>query len=111
MPDNFGIVEINGKPSGKPKHFFELLVVMFIIFFFVIGLGLIGALVMGNEWYTNDGIITKLKLTDPTAEQVVDSTRNIYRKSILVIKHQDGTLRKYTLDSDILFNYELTPAK
>ena len=88
----------------------ELMITIVLITFIggVVGLGLIGAVCKGNEWFTPEGVLMELKNQDPNIIDVVTYKRKVYRKSVVTAKLKNGALREYYLDSNILFNYELT---
>lgn len=81
----------------------ELLVVMAIIYI----IAMVPVVLMGNFWYTEAGVLKKIKLDNSTAVEVVDTERNVLRYSVVTVKNKDGGYEKYLLDTDILFNYEV----
>jgi|ERR1035437_1721684 competence protein ComGC len=88
----------------------ELLLV--ICFLFILALFFffwIGVIIMGNQWFTNDGVLNSIKLVDTNAANVVTYERNVLRKSVIVVREKDGSLKKFSLDSDVLLNYVVKP--
>ncbi len=87
----------------------ELIVVIFIIFIlvFVIGFGLIGAGMCGNEYYTEEGVLQIIRIEEPKASRVLTSQRNVFSYSEILVEYEDGSRCTYSLDSNILFNYKL----
>ena len=104
-----GIMKLNCKKSnGRGFTLIELLIVIAMIT--IIGLILvigIGGMIMGNEWFTRDGVLGEIQLVDTNAVSVATCQRNIFRKSIITVKEKDGQLKKFSLNSDVLFNYDL----
>ncbi|MDP3769339.1 MAG: hypothetical protein Q8R40_00150 [bacterium] len=66
----------------------------------------VGAVMMGNVWYTQEGVLQKIRLQHPETTEIVDTQRNIFAYSVITVKEGE-TVKKYYLDTDILFNYEL----
>ena len=94
--------------SDRGFTLIELLCVIAMIAIIVLVLVVgIGGVIMGNEWFTRDGILGEIQLVDTNAVSVATSQRNIFRKSIITVKEKDGRLKKFSLDSDVLFNYDL----
>lgn len=89
----------------------ELLIVIWMIFLIVgvIGFGLIGAVCMGNEWFTTDGVLRQIRVSNPQATEVVTYNRSVFSKSTVTVKLSSGETKIYLLDSDVLFNYVVTP--
>lgn len=74
----------------------------------------IGVGIMGNFWYTEEGVIKKIRLQYPEITQIIDTERNIFTYSVITVKEGEAAkkyyVKKYYLDTDILFNYELRKA-
>ena len=89
----------------------ELLIVVFIVAFLAIVvcyLGIGGAVVMGNQWFTEDGVLKKIQLNHSNAVRIVDAERNVFQHTVITVEQKDGKRVRYCLDSDILFNYTIT---
>ncbi len=95
--------------ANKGFTIIEVLVVMAIIY----SIAMVPVLLMGNFWYTQEGVLKKIKLKYPNSGvvEVVDTQRNILKYSVVTVLQKDGTYKKYTVDSDIFFNYEIKEAK
>ncbi len=89
----------------------ELLIVVFIVAFLAIVvcyLGIGGAVVMGNQWFTEDGVLKKIQLNHSNAVRIVDAERNVFKRSVITVDYGDGKRGTHCLDYDILFNYSIT---
>jgi len=60
---------------------------------------------MMNCWYTEAGVMQRLKANDTSVVELLNAQRNIFSKSVITVKMTDGSRRSYLLDTDILFNY------
>lgn len=97
--------------TSKGFTLIELVVVVFVVAFLAIVvcyIGIGGAVVMGNQWFTEDGVLKKIQLDHPEAVRIVDAERDVFQKSIIVVEQKDGGRGRYCLDSNILFNYTIT---
>jgi prepilin-type N-terminal cleavage/methylation domain-containing protein len=106
------VVHIHKKTLRKSGFtIVELLMVVAIIAFIVgvIGFGFIGVVCMGNQYFTPDGVLKKVQLTNTDAVALVDTERNIFRKSVITVKMRSGLTARYRVDSNVLFNYAVTP--
>jgi hypothetical protein len=74
----------------------------------VFGFGLLGGVIMGNEWYSEAGVLKAIRVDHPEAKTVLISNRCFYKKSEFVVEGEDGRRAKYYLDSNILFSYDIT---
>ncbi len=63
-------------------------------------------LLAGNHWFSSASVLQHIQWTEPSAKQVAYH-RSVFKKSIIYVRMEDGTQKKYLLDTDILFNYEL----
>ncbi|MDP2655812.1 MAG: type II secretion system protein [bacterium] len=90
----------------------ELLIVVATVFMIVVvfGAGIVGTLCMGNQWFTEDGVLRKIQVNHPSASQVVDVSRKVFRHSVITV-NEAGQKKQYCLDSDIMFDYEVTECK
>lgn len=75
---------------------------------FLFGFVGIGAGIMGNQWFTEQGVFREIKLINPEVTGVVGSTRNVYGQSIIKTQLKDGSRQDYLLGSNILFNYTIS---
>lgn len=64
-------------------------------------------LAMGNFWYKEDTVLKKIKQSNPHVKRVIDSTRNTFSDSIVVILENDGDRVEYCIDSNILYRYRV----
>lgn len=84
-----------------------MLIVVIICFTIIVGLGMVGGIAMGNQWFTMDGVLAKIQLEHPNTVRVLDTERNIYGHSVITVLHEGGGWKKYCLDSNVLFNYTI----
>lgn len=63
-------------------------------------------LIMGNFWFIEEDILRKAQLNNPAATSVLDSTRNVYDDSVVLID-VGGRRVAYCVDSNIIFNYDI----
>lgn len=97
--------------TSKGFTLIELLIAVFAFVFVgivVCYLGIAGALIMGNQWFTEDGALRTVQVNHPDAVRVMDAERNVFRHSVITIEHKNGGRGRYCLDSDIMFNYTIT---
>ena len=96
------------KESGFTSH--ELMFVGF--FFAVVTCWVLGIIVLcaGNQWATSRGVEDALRLTYGETGRVAIVQRNFFRRTKVVVE-RDGRLKKYELDSNLLFDYSLKPAE
>jgi len=87
----------------------ELLVVVVVLVIIVCGLGfgIIGAGMMGNHWFTEEGVLRDLQVDHPEVVKILRSKTHIYGYSEILAGNRDGSHSTYTLDTNILYNYEL----
>lgn len=91
--------------NNKGFTLLELMIVIFILFGVLWG-GVISAGLMGNQWYLESGVLRKIQLDHPAVTEIVDTQRNVWRHSVITVK-ENGVDKKYHLDADIFFNYEI----
>jgi flagellar basal body-associated protein FliL len=94
--------------SSAGMTLIEILIIIFII---VVGVGgglIIGVGIKGNQYFTQDGVLSAVQIQEPTAVRVVDTSRNVYNFSEVTVKLQSGEKETYLLDSNICFDYHLT---
>ncbi len=87
----------------------ELVTVIILVFFVVFGV--IGAFLMGNQWFTEEGILRKIRLNHPDisrAIEVLDSERNFFAPSVITVEENGGQRKKFCFDSNIFFSYTET---
>lgn len=97
--------------ASKGFTLIELLIAIFAIVFVgigICGLGVGGAVFMGNQWFTEEGVFKKIQLNHSNAVRIVDSERNVFQRTVITVEQKDGKRVRYCLDSDILFNYTIT---
>ncbi|HEY4511983.1 MAG TPA: hypothetical protein VJH55_04035 [Candidatus Paceibacterota bacterium] len=73
----------------------------------VVGFGLIGAVCMGNEWFTEEGVLREIKAQNAKVQEIVTYKRKIFKKSEITVKVGE-TNQVYLLESNILMNYTVT---
>lgn len=90
----------------------ELMIAITIIFgLLIVGyIFLLRTICMGNFWFTEDGVLREIKINHPVVTEVLKSTKNIFSKSVIVVK-EGGEIKNYCLDSDVFFNYEVFDCK
>ena len=99
------------RTNAKGFTFIELLMVIAMVA--IIGFYLVVArtICLGNQWFTSDGVLSKIQITETNAVSVATYQRNVFKKSVITVKMKDGSYKNFLLDSDILFNYALTDQK
>jgi prepilin-type N-terminal cleavage/methylation domain-containing protein len=87
----------------------ELLIVMMIILIVIggMGIGIIRGILLGNEWYTESGVLKEIQVTHPEAQKILTSHRCAYHHSKFIVENKDGSRREYYLKSNIFFNYDI----
>jgi len=88
--------------NGKGFILIELLITIALIVIVVIW----GLSIGGNQWFTEETVLRKLRAEHPNVTEIVDTQRNIWNYSEIKVK-ENGKLKTYLLDSNILFNYEI----
>lgn len=100
-------------PSKSNKGFTlgEMFVVMFAIFVIVVVLfvGVYSSLLAGNFWFTEEGVLKEIRLSEAKAKTVLTSKRGVWKDSEITVELEDGRRQVFTLDTNILFNYEVKP--
>jgi hypothetical protein len=92
---------------------FELLLVVAIIFSIivvvigVIGFGVIGAGCMGNQWYTEAGVLERLQVDYPDVARILYTERGVWSYSYVAAETKGGRRIAFELDTDILANHSL----
>ena len=82
------------------------------IFFIVVGIvgfGLLGIGCMGNQWFTAEGVLREIRMTNPKATEVLTYKRNLFKKSTVTVKLDNNTRQVYSVESNLLFNYTVVP--
>ncbi|MBI3633967.1 MAG: prepilin-type N-terminal cleavage/methylation domain-containing protein [Candidatus Vogelbacteria bacterium] len=101
---------MNAIRNRKGFTVLELLIV--VVIFTVIAISTIWLVVVpfiakGNCWFTQEGLIREIRFNHPEAEIIVKTETHFTDLSTITVQNNDGSRDKYTLDSDILFNYDL----
>lgn len=76
----------------------------------IVSVGLVGAVICGNYWYTQSGVLQVLKADHPNVTEIMKTERHVFGKSIITVK-ENGETRVYKLNTNILWNYKLTEAQ
>lgn len=98
----------NTKVLGKAGYtLFEILVLSIILEILIVCFVIVP---MANCWFNSAGVLKEIRVLEPSASEIVSYQRNVFRKSVITVKLNDSTFRKYLLDSDILFNYKFRKA-
>jgi prepilin-type N-terminal cleavage/methylation domain-containing protein len=85
----------------------ELIVVIVILALgFAVGFGVFGVL-KGNFWYSEDKVFQVLKSEHPQITELVSTQRHVFGKSIIKVR-ENGAVRIYYLDTNVLFNYSFS---
>ena len=90
--------------NNKGFTFYELLHYLGYLFLAII---IIGGIPMGNQWYSETSVLRKIQINHPKVARIVDTHRNIFRRSVFTVE-ENGQRKKYYLDSSILLNYEIS---
>ncbi len=93
------------KHNQKGFTLIELLIVVAIVAIVAIVIGVWGTLAMGNMWYTEKGVLEELKLDHPNITEVLDTNRNAWGYSQIIVQEGEK-INTYYLNSDFLWNYE-----
>lgn len=88
----------------------ELLIVIAIVCNVAIFVLLEITIIMGNQWYTEAGALKQIQVEHPTATEIIDTQRNLWKYSVITVKEK-GVSKTYYLDSNIFFNYEIHEKK
>ncbi|HAT68509.1 MAG: hypothetical protein A2481_00345 [Candidatus Yonathbacteria bacterium RIFOXYC2_FULL_47_9] len=62
---------------------------------------------MANIYYTERGIAKELKVYCPSVKKVLETERNFFTKSVIVVETYDGVRATYKLDSNMFYQYDL----
>jgi len=96
--------------NSKGFTLFELLAVIIMISCFAGVVFQAVAMVTGNFYFTERGILKELKVSHPTVSEILSTKRNIYSNSQIMVL-ENGEKKTYCLDSSILFNYFFSECK
>jgi hypothetical protein len=90
----------------------EALIVIMMVAILVgtIGFGFVVGICMGNEWYSEDGVLRELRFIHPKVTRIVHTERHIWAYSVIVVD-EGGIPKTYLLDSNIEENYRFHEAK
>ena len=104
------------KCSGRGGFtLFELIVIIIVSAIMFICAIIFTSIPMANCWFTTDGVAREIGLKEPHADQVevVTYKRNFFSFSEFTVRLKNSEkiigLKKYALDTNILFNYEVWP--
>jgi len=75
---------------------------------FVMKFVIVLTVIMGNFWFKDQSLLRKLQVKRPGIVQLLDTNRKIWRYSVITVK-EGGATKEYYLDSNILFDYKLSP--
>lgn len=94
----------------KDDGFFHFAFVASVIISVIISIAISMTVIKGNFWYTKSGALEQLKNENPGIEKIVKSKRNIWRRSVFVIKEGEQ-IKTFLLDTNILWNYKFEEKK
>lgn len=97
----------------KNQKGFTVVELMVVVTFFAIVVGWLGGaclIAKGNYWFTEDGIARELRVYYPSVNKILTTHRNVYEFSEVFVENNDGSRSRFLLDTNVLFNYTLTPA-
>lgn len=102
-------MKIQSNKSKKAFTLIELLIVITMIATVVATVIFCLILLMGNFWFTPEGVLKQAQATIvPTATDVATYRRNVFKKSEVTVKLKDGTTKTILVDADIFWNYDLS---
>ena len=88
----------------------ELLIVVAMVTILIVTVYgfLICTVVKGNFWFTEDGVAREIQFgRQGTVVQVVKTERRVFDLSRVVVT-ENGVMKTYCLDTDVLFNYSIS---
>ncbi|MDD5650680.1 MAG: prepilin-type N-terminal cleavage/methylation domain-containing protein [Candidatus Nanoarchaeia archaeon] len=83
-----------------------MVVIVIIVLLFVVGFGIFGIL-KGNFWYSEDKVFQVLKTERPEITELISTQRHVFGKSIIKVR-ENGAVRIYYLDTNVLFSYSFS---
>ena len=99
------------KALKTPKGFvlMQIILVCLMVVMAVFSLSL-ASFLTGNFWYTEQGVLEKIRLNNPKATLIIDHSREIWSYSEIIVE-ENGESKTYYLDTDMFFNYEIRPTR
>ena len=70
----------------------------------VIMFGIIGGVCRGNFWVGEESALKAVQRVDPAIIEVVALERHVWAYSKVFVRDQDGKVRKFAIDANILQN-------
>jgi hypothetical protein len=71
--------------------------------------GVYSTLMAGNFWFTEEGVLREIRLSEPAAKTVLTSKRAVWDDSKITVELEDGSRKVFALDTNMLFNYAVKP--
>jgi hypothetical protein len=62
---------------------------------------------MGNQWFTEEGVLRSIQLNYPDVKKIIDVERNIFWRSIITAESDGGKRIKFELDTNLMSNHVL----
>lgn len=93
--------------NNKGFTLIELLIVIAIIG--ILALCFTGAerIFRGNCWYSENGVLKELQIIHNPNIVKITTRRNIFNRSVVIAIDKENNVIRYSLDSNIFFNYDL----
>lgn len=85
-----------------------MIIVLAIVAIICVMVTALGLIVCGNQWYTEEGVLRKIRMMEPNTDTLT-SERRVFAYSRITTRDKSGVIRDYELDSNVLFNYRLKP--
>ncbi len=87
----------------------ELLIIVWILVFAIVGVGFIGGVVRGNYWVGEASALKAVQGVDSAMLEVVTLERHIWGYSKVTVRDKDGTEFEFAIDADVLQNRRAFP--
>lgn len=84
--------------------FIELIILITIVGFLVIGIGFYGGVCRGNFWVSEKSALKAVQIVSPTIVSIHSLERHIWGYSKVVAIDKDGSQKTFKIDANVLQN-------
>lgn len=89
----------------------EFLILLFSVAIIALMITIMSAVLAGNFWFTEEGVLKKAQIHDKSLNSVIDVNRSVFSYSSVVLEDNEGNTRTFQVETNILFNCNVQEVK